>query len=156
MRYQKPAVWFSRQSALRYLKTESDSRDTLSLRYPKAESWLSYKHCTRISKAGRSVRAHSLSPQAAKTLVSLMSEGVLSFSIVQEFSGFCKGENLARPALNQAVYSCIMEASAQTRKDCFYFYEGLFCYFTDGQAGLKGPACGLVSPEMEHPEGSLS
>ena len=111
MRYQKPAVWFSRQSALRYLKTESDSRDTLSLRYPKAESWFSYKHCTRISKAGRSVRAHSLSPQAAKTLVSLMSEGVLSFSIVQEFSGFCKGENLARPALNQAVYSCIMEAS---------------------------------------------
>ena len=52
-----------------------------------------------------------------------MSEGVLAFSIVQEFSGFCKGENLARPALNQAVYSCIMEASAQTRKDCFYFMK---------------------------------
>ena len=91
--------------------------------------------------------------ETERIAMAVINKSILSFSIVQEFSGFCKGENLSRPALNQAVSSCIMEASAQTRKDCFYFYEGIFCYFTDRQAGLKGPACGLVSPEMEHPEG---
>ena len=41
--------------------------------------------------------AHSFSLQTAKIKVSLLSEGILSFSIVQEFWRFCKGENQQGP-----------------------------------------------------------
>lgn len=75
-------------------------------------------------------RAHSFSPHPAKVWVSLLDEGGLSFSIVQEFSGFCKGRNLFR-----------LESESVFR------YHNSICKFSAVNAG-KGARCFIVMSEF--------